>query len=88
LNNRSAEKLLESNNADIVKDYMSSLTKNVMSYIRYPMMLSRQMAQLRNTSIFKENTDFFVAKLDAAMNYHTVQMGKIFQNLTISIAMF
>lgn len=54
---------------------MSSLTEHVMSYIRYPMILPRQMAELLMVSVVKKNKDFFVDKLAAAMEYNLVKTG-------------
>lgn len=86
LNYQSAEKLLECNDSDTIEDYMSSLTEHVMSYIRYPMILPRQMAQLLMVPIIKQNKDFFVDKMAAAMEYNLVKMGmvlKIHKTLTL-----
>jgi len=38
------------------------------------------MAQLLTVPIVKQNTDFFVDKMAAAMEYNIVKTGKIFQN--------
>lgn len=57
---------------------MSSLTEHVMSYIRYPMILPRQMAQLLMVPIVKQNKEFFVDKMAAAMEYNLVKIGTIF----------
>lgn len=56
---------------------MSSLTEHVMSYIRYPMILPRQMAQLLMVSVVKKNKDFFVDKMAEAMEYNLVKKGKV-----------
>jgi len=65
---------------------MSSLTEHVMSFIRYPMILPRQMAQLLMVPVVKQNKDFFVDKMAAAMEYNLVKMGIFFIiNLTITI---
>lgn len=58
---------------------MSSLTEHVMSYIRYPMILPRQMAQLLMVPVVKNNKDFFVDKMAAAMEYNLVKPGMIFK---------
>ncbi|XP_060862150.1 BTB/POZ domain-containing protein 17 [Metopolophium dirhodum] len=76
LNYQSAEKLLECNDPDAIEDYMSSLTEHVMSFIRYPMILPRQMAQLLMVPVVKQNKDFFVDKMAAAMEYNLVKMEK------------
>lgn len=76
LNYQSAEKLLECNDPDTIEDYMSSLTEHVMSFIRYPMILPRQMAQLLMVPVVKQNKDFFVDKMAAAMEYNLVKMEK------------
>lgn len=57
---------------------MSSLTELVMSHIRYPMLLPRQMAELLMVPIVKQNREFFFEKMAAAMEYHAVEIGKIF----------
>jgi len=75
LNYQSAEKLLECNDSDTIEKYMSSLTEHVMSFIRYPMILPRQMAQLLMVPIVKQNKGFFVDKMAAAMEYNLVKMG-------------
>lgn len=75
LNYQSAEKLLECNDSDAIEDYMSSLTEHVMSYIRYPMILPRQMAQLLMVPVVKQNKDFFVDKMATAMEYNLIKMG-------------
>lgn len=54
---------------------MSSLTEHVMSYIRYPMILPRQMAQLLMVPVVKQNKDFFVDKMATAMEYNLIKMG-------------
>ncbi|VVC33018.1 BTB/POZ domain,SKP1/BTB/POZ domain,BTB/Kelch-associated [Cinara cedri] len=74
LNYQSAEKLLECNDADAIEDYMSSLTQHVMSYIRYPMILPRQLAQLLMVPVVKKNKEFFVDKMAAAMEFNLVKM--------------
>ncbi|XP_050542510.1 BTB/POZ domain-containing protein 17-like [Daktulosphaira vitifoliae] len=76
LNYQSAEKQIECNDPDFIDEYMSSLTRHVMSYIRYPMILPRQMAQLLMLSIVKQNKDFFVDKMAAAMEYTLVNYEK------------
>lgn len=79
LNYQSAEKLLECNDdSDMVEDYMNSLTEHVMSCIRYPMILPRQMAQLLMVPIVKQNKEFFVDKLGAAMEYNLIKFGMIY----------
>lgn len=75
LNYQSAEKLLECNDSDAIEDYMSSLTEHVMSYIRYPMILPRQMAQLLMVPVVKQNKEFFVDKMATAMEYNLIKMG-------------
>lgn len=75
LNYQSAEKLIECNDSDAIEDYMSSLTEHVMSYIRYPMILPRQMAQLLMVPVVKQNTDFFVDKMAAAMEFNLIKIG-------------
>lgn len=75
LNYQSAEKLLECNDSDTLEEYMSSLTEHVMSYIRYPMILPRQMAQLLISPVVKQNKDFFVDKLAAAMEFNLINKG-------------
>ncbi|XP_015370898.1 PREDICTED: BTB/POZ domain-containing protein 17 [Diuraphis noxia] len=77
LNYQSAEKLLECNDSDTIEEYMSSLTEHVMSFIRYPMILPRQMAQLLMVPIVKQNKDFFVDKMAAAMEYNLVKTEKL-----------
>lgn len=79
LNYHSAEKLLECNDSDTIEGYMSSLTKHVMSYIRYPMILPRQMAQLLMVPVVKNNKDFFVDKMAAAMEYNLIKKGMVFK---------
>jgi len=54
---------------------MSSLTEHVMSFIRYPMLLPRQMAELLMVPIVKQNKDFFVDKMAAAMEYNLIKIG-------------
>jgi len=88
LNHQSVEKLIECRNVDTVIDYMSSLTEHVMSYIRYPMILPMQMAHLLMVPVVKQNKEFFMDKMAAAMEYHTVKMGKVFLNYIIGIIMF
>jgi len=88
LDHQSAEKLIECNNVDVVKDYMRSLTEHVMSYIRYVMIHPWQIAQMLTIPVVKQNKDFFGIKMAAAMEYHKVKIGKVFQNYIIGIVMF
>lgn len=85
MNYQSAEKLIECNDPEIIENYMSSLTEHVMSYIRYPMILPRQMAQLLMVPIVKQNKEFFVDKMAAAMEYNLVKTGKVFGDSLIFI---
>lgn len=81
LNYQSAEKLLECNDSDANEDYMSSLTEHVMSYIRYPMILPRQMAQLLIVPVVKNNKEFFIDKMAAAMEYNLIKKGMVYTRL-------
>lgn len=49
-----------------------------MSFIKYPMMVPRQIAQLSMYSIVKDNKEFFVEEMALAIEYHTVKTGKVF----------
>lgn len=62
----------------MVKDYTRSLIEDVMAYIRYPMIFPRQMAELLMVPIVKQNKEFFMNKMAAAMEYYTINMGKVF----------
>lgn len=66
----------------MIQDYMSYLTEHVMSHIRYPMMLPRQLAQLLMAPVVKNNKEFFVDIMAAAMEYNMVKnsKGKVFKN--------
>lgn len=88
LDHQSAEKFIECNDANVVKDYMSSLTENIMSCIRYLMIHPWQMAQLLTMPVVKQNKDFFGDLMAEAMEYNLLMKGKAFQNYIIGIVMF
>lgn len=78
LNYQTAEKLLECNDSETVEEYRISLTEHVMSYIRYPMIPPRLMAQLLIEPVVKQNKNFFIDKMAEAMEYNLIKIGIVF----------
>ncbi|XP_025424314.1 BTB/POZ domain-containing protein 17-like isoform X2 [Sipha flava] len=76
LNYQTAKKLTECNDSDTVEEYRISLTEHVMSYIRYPMIPPRIIAQLLVEPVLKQNMNFFVEKMAAAMEYNMIKKEK------------
>ncbi|XP_025421083.1 uncharacterized protein LOC112691120 [Sipha flava] len=76
LNFQTAEKLTECNDPDTVEEYRISLTEHVMSYIRYPMIPPRIMARLLIEPVLKQNMNFFIEKMAAAMEYNMIKKEK------------
>lgn len=54
---------------------MSSLIEIVMSHVRFPMLLPRQMAKIFTFSIVKQNREFFFEKMAAAMECQADEMS-------------
>lgn len=62
-------------NADLSKSeielHMKQLVETVMSYIRFPMMSPRELADLLLSPIVRDHKDFFVDRMAIGMTYHS-----------------
>lgn len=62
-------------NADLSKNelelHMKHLVETVMSYIRFPMMSPRELADLLMSAIVREHKEFFVDRMAIGMTYHS-----------------
>jgi hypothetical protein len=76
--------LTECNDSDTVEEYRISLTEHVMSYIRYPMIPPRIIAQLLVEPVLKQNMNFFVEKMAAAMEYNMIKKGMVFDIILLT----
>ncbi|XP_008195211.1 BTB/POZ domain-containing protein 17 isoform X1 [Tribolium castaneum] len=63
--------------ANEVENYMRELVKNIMIYIRFPMMTPRELADLLLSPLIKQYKEFFVDRMAIGMIYHSGQLEQI-----------
>ncbi|KAK9884631.1 hypothetical protein WA026_007471 [Henosepilachna vigintioctopunctata] len=60
-----------------IKEYMNYLVEVVMSYIRFPMMTPRELADLLLSPLIKQHKEFFVDKMSIGMSFHSGHTDRI-----------
>lgn len=60
-----------------IDENIKELVHSVMSYIRFPMMSPRELADLLMFSLIKQHKDFFVERMAIGMTYHSGQHDRI-----------
>lgn len=66
--------------AEEIDENIRELVHSVMSYIRFPMMSPRELADLLMSSLIKQHKEFFVDRMAIGMTYHSGQHEQI-QNI-------
>ncbi|KAL3276441.1 hypothetical protein HHI36_011822 [Cryptolaemus montrouzieri] len=70
-------KLINENLNVDVEEYMKDLVESVMSYIRFPMMTPRELADLLLSPLIKQHKEFFVDRMSIGMSFHSGHVQRI-----------
>ncbi|XP_054280143.1 BTB/POZ domain-containing protein 17 isoform X2 [Macrosteles quadrilineatus] len=71
------QRVLETNKDSDVESKMKALVHQVMSYVRFPMMTPRQLAELLLSPLIKRHKEFFIEKMAIGMSYHNDQIDRV-----------
>lgn len=62
---------------DQIEGYMKNLVHEVMSYIRFPMMSPRQLAELLLSPLITKYKEFFIERMAIGMSFHSDQKERV-----------